>query len=259
MAGDTLRKGSRVVGYSRWILVGGLVLFSIASAALYRLSSPSAGFPFSTTVSDRDEWNRPEMDFVSPVVVVPTSDRGQENSALTDERSDDQAVPRFHPVVIHHPVGPPRVATGETDPLGNPVTVSCASCHTSLTPNPRIDSGDQLTEFHQGLVFQHGQLTCLSCHHADDYSRLRLADGRPQDVSQVQLVCSQCHASQARDYEHGAHGGMYGYWDLTRGPRQRKNCIDCHDPHAPAFPRMLPSFRPHDRFLSPRRHEVHHE
>jgi hypothetical protein len=64
----------------------------------------------------------------------------------------------------------------------------------------------------------------------------------------VMDLCGQCHGPQARDYAHGAHGGMTGYWDLSRGPRERNNCIDCHDPHAPAFPKVRPVFAPKDRF-----------
>jgi hypothetical protein len=91
----------------------------------------------------------------------------------------------------------------------------------------------------------------VSCHHPGNYNTLRLADGRSLAYDFVQTLCAQCHAPQATDYEHGAHGGMNGHWDLTRGPRQRKGCIDCHDPHAPAFPSMAPTFKPHDRFLAP--------
>lgn len=189
-----------------------------------------------------------------------TPDRQSPSHDLSATARDDAVgSPTQYSVAINQPAGPPRVATGEFDLQGRPVTVSCASCHANLSPNSRSNSGEKLTEFHQGLAFHHGQLTCLSCHHADNYNRLRLADGRPIDFERVQTLCSQCHAGQARDYVHGAHGGMQGYWDLTRGPRERKNCVDCHDPHTPAFPRMIPSFRPQDRFLSNIRDETHHE
>ena len=57
-------------------------------------------------------------------------------------------------------------------------------------------------------------------------------------------LCAQCHGPQFRDYQHGAHGGMTGYWDLTKGGRMRNNCIDCHDPHAPKYPTVTPGPRP---------------
>jgi hypothetical protein len=149
------------------------------------------------------------------------------------------------------PDGPPRIATGEFDSLGRPVTVSCASCHSNLTPNPARRSASDLTEFHQGLTFAHGQLSCLSCHNSGNFDLLRLVDGSDLDYRDVRMLCSQCHMPQSRDWEHSAHGGVNGFWDPARGLRIRKICIDCHDPHAPKFPPMRPTFKPRDRFLSP--------
>ena len=60
--------------------------------------------------------------------------------------------------------------------------------------------------------------------------------------------CAQCHGPQYRDYRHGAHGGMRGHWDLSRGPRERNHCVACHDPHAPAFGQFEPVPGPRDRF-----------
>jgi hypothetical protein len=161
-------------------------------------------------------------------------------------------------VHISRPNGPPRVSAGNVDALGQPVTVSCASCHANLQPDADRSASLLPTRFHQGLRFQHGELRCHSCHNAPAYSELRRADGRAIDFANVQTLCSQCHSPQAVDYEHGAHGGMNGYWDLTRGPRQRKGCTDCHDPHSPAFPTMAPTFKPYDRFL-PRESGEGHE
>jgi hypothetical protein len=162
-------------------------------------------------------------------------------------------------VVVSRPAGPPRIATGRVDPLGREITVSCGSCHANLPPSSETNSGSQLIEFHQGLDFQHGTLQCGSCHQPPNYNSLRLAGGRELDFADVQRLCAQCHAAQARDYERGAHGGMNGYWDLSRGPRRRHGCTDCHDPHAPAFPYMVPTFQPFDRFLSPAAGEERHD
>ncbi len=148
------------------------------------------------------------------------------------------------------PVTTPRIETDLLDPLGRPVSVSCASCHANLEPDLQTNHAADLTDFHEGLVYEHGSLTCLSCHHAQDYNSLRLTDGRAIDYASVLRLCSQCHGPQARDYERHAHGGMMGFWDTRRGERVRKACIDCHDPHAPRMPAMVSTFRPHDRFLA---------
>ncbi len=104
------------------------------------------------------------------------------------------------------------------------------------------------------MRYAHGERTCLSCHNARDYDTLRLADGSALAYRNVIKLCAQCHGPQYRDYRHGSHGGMNGYWDLSRGPRYRNNCVDCHDPHAPAYPRVRPAPPPRDRFFRPTVH-----
>ncbi len=152
-------------------------------------------------------------------------------------------------VTINRPSGAPRASTGQTDSSGNTVTVACSTCHTVRPPNPKNVSAADLNEFHGGLTFSHGTVSCLSCHNPDNYDTLKLADGRAIEYPDVMTLCAQCHGPQMRDYRNGAHGGMTGYWDLSRGPRARNNCVDCHDPHAPQFPQMKPTFKPRDRFL----------
>jgi hypothetical protein len=154
-----------------------------------------------------------------------------------------------HPVHIRLPDGPPRLDTGRTDATGQPVRVSCATCHDTRPPNGQRHSADGLDDFHLGMRYAHGARTCLSCHNAEDYDSLRLADGTALPYTEVMALCAQCHGPQHRDYRYGAHGGMNGHWDLTRGPRTRNTCTDCHDPHAPAYPQVLPAPGPRDRFL----------
>lgn len=162
-------------------------------------------------------------------------------------------------VAINHPTGSPRIATGKVDGMGREITLSCVSCHANRASDLESGQGKELKEFHQGLHNAHGKLKCVSCHNPADYNSLRLAEGRSLSFANVQTLCAQCHASQATDYDHGVHGGMSGHWDLSRGPRQRKGCIDCHDPHAPAFPEMVPTFKSRDRFLAPSQQGQSHE
>jgi hypothetical protein len=141
------------------------------------------------------------------------------------------------------------VPTGTFDEKGRPVTVACAICHATRPANTEAKLGTPLTQFHQGLVGRHGSLSCNACHNpADGYASLRLADGKSVPHSDVMTLCAQCHGPQFRDYQHGAHGGMSGHWDLTKGGRVRNNCVDCHDPHAPRYPTVSPARGPNDRF-----------
>lgn len=172
------------------------------------------------------------------------------------DRPAHSATPsRRYPVQIRQPSGPPRVVTAVKDARGELVTVDCSTCHMTRPPNAENRTVKDLDEFHGGMAFSHGTVSCLSCHNPTDYDSLKLADGRRVEFPEVMTLCGQCHGPQMKDYEHGAHGGMNGYWDLSRGPRTKNNCVDCHNPHAPQFPRMQPTFKPRDRFLEPPRAE----
>lgn len=157
----------------------------------------------------------------------------------------------LHPVVIKRPAGTPKVATGLTNFHGQPVMAACSSCHATTKPNIDTRATADLDQFHQGLKYVHGNLTCLSCHNAKNYDTLRMADSRPVEFTDVMTLCSQCHGPQRRDYDMGLHGGMNGHWDLTKGGRTRNTCINCHDPHAPAFPLVMPVLPPRDRISVP--------
>jgi hypothetical protein len=152
------------------------------------------------------------------------------------------------PVVIRQPPLPDGIQTTAMGPHGQPLRLQCAACH-SIRPADPATTADTLDEFHQGLQFDHGSLLCGSCHQsADGYSTLKLADGRSLPFADSMTLCAQCHGTQWRDYQRGAHGGMTGYWDLTRGGRIRNHCLHCHDAHAPQFPVFAPVAGPRDRF-----------
>lgn len=125
--------------------------------------------------------------------------------------------------------------------------VSCATCHATRRPDLTNASAEALNEFHQGLQYRHGGLSCLSCHNAANYDTLRRADGTAIEYPNTIQLCAQCHGPQYRDYLNGSHGGMTGHWDLRVGERVRNTCSNCHDVHAPAYPQVQPVFPPQDR------------
>lgn len=173
-----------------------------------------------------------------------------------DETVSPAPAVAHHPITIRTPHGPPVVTTGTYDEHGRPVTIACATCHATKPANADRQLGTPLVLFHQGLVGKHGNLSCVSCHNpADGYASLRLADGKTVPYTDVMTLCAQCHGPQYRDYQHGAHGGMTGHWDLTKGGRTRNNCVDCHNPHTPKYPTVSPAAGPHDRFLTGGGHE----
>jgi hypothetical protein len=158
--------------------------------------------------------------------------------------SDKEVGDTRHPVTIRQPSAGPWADSGKKDAKGQPIMVSCATCHDTRDPDFTTNDAARLEEFHKGMKFQHGDQTCMSCHHPEDYNSLKLADGRRIDFTQSMRLCAQCHGPQFRDYQNGSHGGMTGYWDLKQGPRERNHCIDCHDPHHPKYPQVMPVFPP---------------
>lgn len=117
-------------------------------------------------------------------------------------------------------------------------TFQCNECHRSL-PSPYA-AGHGWTN-HAKIRMAHGMNTrCLNCHHkvnreafVDDY-------GHEIPWDQPQLLCAKCHGPVYRDWQHGSHGRINGYWDESRGEQVRLKCVQCHDPHDPRFP-PLPS------------------
>lgn len=189
-----------------------------------------------------------------PVQEAPATAVTATHQQPADESAGPEAAaiaqrPPQHPVLIHAIQPPVGAATELRDHQGRPVTIACVTCHTARPANPANRAAADLNEFHRGLHYSHGQLACVACHNSGDgYATLHLADGRAVDYADTMTLCAQCHGIQFRDYQNGSHGGMTGYWDLTRGPRQRNHCLDCHDPHAPQYPRVQPAAKPRDRF-----------
>ena len=184
---------------------------------------------------------------LSIALVATLSSLGACNgSTQTREPSERPGPPTFP--TTYSTVRTGSIATRTVSANTQILHVGCASCHSLREGEPLPESVDELEEFHGGLTFRHGELSCASCHNPNDVITLRLADGRILETTEVVSLCSQCHGTQARDYRKGAHGGMAGYWDLSRGPRKRKICSDCHDPHAPSYVGGLPVSGPRDRF-----------
>lgn len=173
---------------------------------------------------------------------------GADRQALTKAQKPSKK--RFS-ARVHLPYEHLGMTTGKRDPVsGLPVRVGCATCHRLIEPKKKNEEATQLQGFHRGIKIVHGDQTCRTCHHAPHFDRFRLSSGRTLNYSEVMQLCGQCHSSQKRDYDRGIHGGMTGHWDLDRGPRDRNHCIDCHNPHRPAIPKLIPAPRARYRRLA---------
>lgn len=173
------------------------------------------------------------------------------SGACTRDRVDPpRALPQAagpFPTTIH--ASPKLTSIPVQAPDGHTERVACASCHSLKPIKPLPEQAKDLREFHQGLTFRHGELTCAHCHvpGARSHDTLHLANGDLLPMVDALRLCAQCHGPQYRDYSHGSHGGMQGFFSTKFGPRTRNNCVDCHDPHSPRFQGGMPVLPPKDR------------
>lgn len=184
--------------------------------------------------------------YAAPLVLLALLTAACESSHSRPEDASLRRVDATFPVRIHRPPSLEGIAVDNGD--GGLVTVRCANCHTLFRDDPPAlpSRAEDLRGPHAGLRFQHGNLACNACHDPTRYDGLHLATGESLPMTEAIQLCRQCHGPQARDYDHGAHGGMRGHWDRARGPRERNHCVDCHDPHAPAWGQFLPAPPPRD-------------
>jgi len=132
-------------------------------------------------------------------------------------------------------------------------TYNCSDCHKLFASPPQTTRS--LTQ-HRHVVLKHGlNDRCFNCHHltnrdayADDWGN-EIPAGRPE------LLCGKCHGPVYRDWLSGAHGRTNSYWDESKGPRDRRTCTECHDPHAPPFAPIPPAPGPN----TPRMGDPHFE
>ena len=128
----------------------------------------------------------------------------------------------------------------------------CSECH-DLFPSP--PETDRPLSQHQDIRLDHGiNSRCFNCHNRDDRDAFADDRGGAIPFDQPPLLCAKCHGPVYRDWTHGVHGRTNGYWDPNAGPAHRLKCVECHDPHAPAFGTMKPAPRPNTLRMGDQRH-----
>ncbi len=120
------------------------------------------------------------------------------------------------------------------------VSYPCNNCHTQALSKMISDDPSE-KKAHWDIKLQHATeetLTCVTCHSSNDVEYLRLNNNKEVSYNRSQKVCLQCHSTQYNDWIGGAHGKQLGGW---APPRVSNNCVNCHNPHSPAFESRWPS------------------
>lgn len=113
----------------------------------------------------------------------------------------------------------------------------CTGCHDQ--PNDFNKTQRNLTLQHLDIELHHGprEQWCYDCHSPTHRDKLQFAGDRLIGFEQSYELCGQCHGSRLKDWRAGIHGRRTGCWN---GEREYLVCVQCHDPHAPAFKPMAP-------------------
>lgn len=128
----------------------------------------------------------------------------------------------------------------------------CYACHEKgKPPTIRFDTNQVIIipKEHSNLVMGHGSHNrnnnCFNCHDELNLEQFQTRDGRALKLSDSTHLCGSCHGPTYRDWEGGAHGRTGGFWNKASGETTRRNCVECHNPHAPKFPGRQPAPGPH--------------
>lgn len=128
----------------------------------------------------------------------------------------------------------------------------CYACHDrGKPPTLRYDQHQNLIipREHSDIVMGHGEQgrnnNCFNCHNENNLELLETRDGRALKFQDSPQLCGSCHGPTYEDWEAGAHGRISGYWDRSLGPIKRQACVNCHNPHSPAFQGRKPAPGPH--------------
>lgn len=120
--------------------------------------------------------------------------------------------------------------------------VSCSVCHEGFEGDL---SAEALEGEHANITFDHGaNLLCLNCHNPKNSDAYVYHDGSEIPGDEPNRLCAKCHGPHYREWQNDVHGRVNRFWDKAYGEQRKAKCIECHDPHKPAFPKMAPQRAP---------------
>ncbi|MEE9368849.1 MAG: hypothetical protein V3V05_08290 [Pontiella sp.] len=119
---------------------------------------------------------------------------------------------------------------------------NCARCHKPELEPYRAESLPPGKDAHWDISIHHaGDMDCFSCHKKEDPNQLVSVIDKNATLETSYLHCGSCHKDQFKSWLGGAHGKRLTGWN---GVRIIRNCSECHNPHAPERPKVIPIAQP---------------
>ncbi|MEP1921825.1 MAG: hypothetical protein ABJJ43_02235 [Ekhidna sp.] len=115
----------------------------------------------------------------------------------------------------------------------------CSNCHTK--PVEQLEKLNEGKGAHWDIQLTHANpvsMNCMTCHNMDKPDELTSLTKTSISFDHSYQQCSQCHSTQSKDWEGGAHGKRLKGWVP---PRVSQTCVGCHNPHKPSFEKRWPS------------------
>ncbi|MEW6073748.1 MAG: hypothetical protein AB1726_14280 [Planctomycetota bacterium] len=114
----------------------------------------------------------------------------------------------------------------------------CTDCHDLFESRPETERPPVQ---HREIVLDHGlNARCFNCHARADHKSLLDGIGALIPYADSDRSCARCHGPTWQDWRRGMHGRTGGAWESASGAQVHLTCVQCHDPHSPAFPPMAP-------------------
>ena len=117
----------------------------------------------------------------------------------------------------------------------------CSNCHNKPVEQLTLGRKPNERKAHWDIKIIHGKeevMNCNTCHNKIKTDELVSLTGMPIAFDASFKLCSQCHSTQYKDWVGGSHGKRLGGWTP---PRISNTCVNCHNPHKPAFETRWPA------------------
>jgi len=116
---------------------------------------------------------------------------------------------------------------------------NCTECHTQPIDKLKQNQvGEKAAHWNIKLAHAGAEImNCATCHSDNNMDNLHSLTNSEIDFNFSYKLCSQCHQKEFKDWKGGAHGKQLGGW---APPRLSNTCVNCHNPHKPAFEKRWP-------------------